>query len=90
MAASKKVFMKAKASGTKGSILRDMREIASKSTGEIHNVLVFDDAEVVMPGTWTIRESEFPNGLYEGQKLAAYWEYDKQFGREMFHMYEVD
>ena len=87
---AKKVFMKAKANATKGSILKDVREIASKSTGEIHNVLVFDDAEVVMPGTWTIRESDFPDGIYEGQKLAAYWEYDENLGRETFHMYEVD
>lgn len=84
-----KTFMSPKKSGTRGSALRDMREIVSRTTGAVNLVLVFDDAEVVMPGTWTIRESEFPNGLYEGQMLAAYWELDPEAGRERFHLYEV-
>lgn len=86
----KKTFVTARKTGTKCSELRDMREIVSRETGVVNKVLVFDDAEVVMPGTWVIRENEFPNGLYEGQKLAAYWEYDPEVGREMFHLYEVE
>lgn len=85
-----KTFVTARKSGTKGSHLTDVREIVSKKTGEVNRILVFDDAEVVMPGSWVIRESEFPNGLYEGQKLAAYWEYDESAGKELFHLYEVE
>lgn len=89
MAAKKKVFIQPRKSGTRGSILRDMRTIVSRATGDVNNVLVFDDAEVVMPGTWVVREADFPNGLYAGQKLAAYWEYDEALARDCFHLYEV-
>lgn len=77
-----KVFFAARKSGTKGSILRDVRQISTTKTGVVNYVLVFDDAEVVMPGTWVIRESDFPQGIYEGMMLAAYWDADNRF-----HMY---
>lgn len=57
-----------------GSILETLRKLES---GNI--VLVFNDCEVIMPGTWSIRKNEFPNGLYEGQRLNAYWDADGRF-----------
>lgn len=78
-----------KKSGTRGAHLLDVKAVVSKSTNRSSFVMCFDDgAEVVMPGTWTIREEEFPNGIYEGQKLAAYWELDES-GTKRFHLYEV-
>lgn len=84
MAAKKsaKVFFEARKSGTKGSILKDVRPIVSNTTGEQNYVLVFEDADVVMPGSWAIREQDFPQGIYEGMMLAAYWDEDNRF-----HMY---
>lgn len=75
--------------GTKDACLIGYREIVSRETGALNYVLEFDDnSEVVMPGTWSIRESEFPHGLYKGQRLAAYWEADES-GVERFHLHEV-
>lgn len=82
------VLIRPVASATYGSALRSTRAIKNSLTGKQSIVLCFDDAEVVMPGNWQIRESEFPNGLYEGQMLAAYWEADET-GTERFHLYEV-
>jgi len=75
-------------SAAHGLELTGLRQIVSKTTGAMNYVLVFDGAEVVMPGSWTIRESEFPNGLYVGQKLNAYWEKDAQ-GIDRFHLEEA-
>jgi len=75
-------------SAAHGLALKGLRQIVSKTTGSMNYVLVFDGAEVVMPGTWTIRESEFPQGLYVGQKLNAYWEKDSN-GNDRFHLEEV-
>lgn len=77
-----KTFFVARKSGTKGSILKDVRPIVSNTTGEQNYVLVFEDADVVMPGSWAIREQDFPAGIYEGMLLAAYWDNDNRF-----HMY---
>lgn len=74
-----RTFFQPRKSGTKGSVLKDVREIASGKTGEINYVLVFDDADVVMPGSWSIREQDFPQGIYEGMMLAAYWDEDNRF-----------
>ena len=71
-----------------GLELQGLRQIVSKTTGQINYVLVFDGAEVVMPGNWAIREDEFPNGLYVGQKLNAYWEKDAE-GIDRFHLEEA-
>lgn len=71
-----------------GLELTGLRQIVSKTTGAMNYVLVFDGAEVVMPGTWTIREDEFPNGLYVGQKLNAYWAKDEN-GIDRFHLEEA-
>lgn len=68
--------------------LEGVRQIASKKTGELNYVLEFPGAQVVMPGSWAIRESEFPNGLYIGQKLNAYWAKDAN-GVDRFHLEEV-
>lgn len=85
-----KTFFKPRANGTRGSILEDVRTIVSKATGQSNFVLVFEDgAEVVMPGTWVIREQDFPNGIYQGQKLAAYWEADEE-GIQRFNLFEVE
>lgn len=75
-------------SAAHGLELQGLRQIVSKTTGVMNYVLVFDGAEVVMPGTWTIRESEFPNGLYVGQKLNAYWAKDAN-GVDRFHLEEA-
>lgn len=75
-------------SAAHGLELTGLRQIVSKTTGAVNFVLVFDGAEVVMPGSWTIRESEFPNGLYVGQRLDAYWEKDAE-GIDRFHLKEV-
>lgn len=76
------------ASSARGLELQGLRQIVSKTTGNMNYVLVFDGAEVVMPGTWTIREDDFPNGLYVGQKLNAYWEKDAE-GIDRFHLEEA-
>ena len=68
-----------------GLPLRGIRTIVSKSTGAQNYVLCFDNAEVVMPGTWTIREDQFPDGLVEGLCLDAYWEKDAE-GVDRFHL----
>lgn len=74
------------ASSARGLELTGLREIVSKRTGEVNYVLCFGNkAEVVMPGSWTIRESEFPEGLYVGIKLDAYWEKDEN-GIDRFHL----
>lgn len=85
----RKTFIPAKKTGTRGSALKDVRTIVGHESGQANFVLVFDDAEVVMPGTWTIREDQFPDGIYEGQLLAAYWEQDAE-GVNRFHLYEVE
>lgn len=85
---AKQVLLAPTKTNTRGSVLQDIREFVSPSTGATNYILVFNDAEVVMPGTWNIRESEFPNGLYVGQKLAAYWEPDNT-GKPRFHLSEV-
>ena len=69
-------------SAAHGLELQGLRQIVSKATGAMNYVLVFDGAEVVMPGSWTIRESEFPQGLYVGQKLNAYWDSNNRFHLE--------
>lgn len=85
-----RTFINAKPNGTRGAILIDVRNIVSRSSGITNYLLCFDDgAEVVMPGTWNIRAQDFPNGIYEGQKLAAYWEMDEE-GVNRFNLYEVD
>ena len=71
-----------------GLPLEGVRQIVSKKTGEINYVLEFPGAQVVMPGSWAIRESEFPNGLFVGQKLNAFWEKDTA-GVDRFHLEEV-
>ena len=69
-----------------GLELTSVRQIVSKTTGKTNFVLVFSDkAEVVMPGNWAIRETEFPNGLYVGIKLDAYWEKNEK-GANCFHL----
>ena len=75
-------------SAAHGEALTGIRQIVSKTTGKTNYVLVFEGAEVVMPGNWAIRESEFPQGLYVGQKLNAYWEKDSQ-GNDRFHLEEA-
>lgn len=63
-----------------GLELTSVRQIVSKKTGQTNYVLVFSDkAEVVMPGNWAIRKSEFPRGLYVGIKLEAYWDAENNF-----------
>ena len=71
-----------------GLALKGLRQIVSKTTGSMNYVLMFDGAEVVMPGTWTIRESEFPNGLFVGQRLNAFWAKDEN-GVDRFHLEEA-
>lgn len=87
---TREIFFAPKKTGTHGACLMGVRTIVSRETGAENYVLDFDDnSEVVMPGTWSIRESEFPYGLYKGQKLAAYWEADAD-GIERFHLREVE
>ena len=86
---AKNVFMPAKASVAYNAALRGMRQIVSRTTGAINYVLMFDEAEVVMPGSWVIRDNEFPEGLYEGIKLDAYWEPDES-GIDRFHLVNRD
>ena len=76
------------ASAAHGLELKGLRQIVSRTTGQMNYVLMFENAEVVMPGNWAIRESEFPNGLYVGQKLDAYWEKDAE-GIDRFHLAEA-
>lgn len=74
--------LKPRKSYTEGSVLTEIRKITSNKTGNINYLLVFEDADVVMPGTWTIREVDFPDGIYPGMMLAAFWDNDNRF-----HMY---
>lgn len=84
-----KTFITPKADFTYGSALKDVRTIVNKKSGKTSRVLEFEDASVIMPGNWEIRANEFPNGLYEGQMLAAYWEADET-GESRFHLSEVE
>lgn len=61
--------------GTRGDILQNVRPVTGKN-GKENFVLEFSNAVVVMPGAFrrNITVDKFPNGLYVGQKLAAYWE----------------
>lgn len=84
------VFLRPKRKATRGAALTGIRTIVNAETGKESYVLEFGKtASVVMPGVWEIREDDFPNGLYEGQLLAAYWEEDAA-GVSRFHLYEVD
>lgn len=85
---TKKTLLAPTKNGTHGSILLNVVEVESAKTGRKNRLLIFDDAQVVMPGTWNINEAQFPDGLYEGQKLAAYWEPNNE-GVSQFHLYEV-
>lgn len=75
MAATKerKVFRKAIASNqTTFAKLRNVRELDSGNL-----VLVFDEAEVIMPGNWRLAHD-----LVEDDELIAYWDEDGGFHLE--------
>lgn len=56
--------------------LKDVRTI--QKTGNF--VLVFDHAEVIMPGGWRLNRD-----LYIGDEIVAYWDEDAE-GNRRFHL----
>ena len=82
--AAKKTFLKPVANVAKGDALLDVRQIVNGETGALNYVLVFAEAEVVMPGSWRINAAEFPEGLYEGIFLNAGWRVEN--GQPRFYL----
>ena len=88
-ASAKRCFLPARGNRAENQALRDMRNIVSKKTGEVNRLLVFDNDDVVMPGNWVVRADEFPEGIYEGIHLDAWWEPDDS-GVDRFHLANRD
>ena len=88
-ASAKRCFLTPRGNRAENEPLRDMRDIISKKTGERNRLLVFDNADVVMPGNWVVRADEFPEGIYEGIHLDAWWEPDED-GIDRFHLANRD
>ena len=70
---TRKVFKKAIAN--KQTVFAELRDVRDLSSGNC--VLVFDEAEVIMPGSWRLQKD-----LYEGILLIAYWDDDGMFHLE--------
>ena len=70
---TKKMFRKAVAAEQKTfAALKDFRELENGNC-----VLVFSDAEVIMPGNWRLSHD-----LYEGVEIKAYWDDKSRFHLE--------